>query len=138
MNTDNVLSTVSECTASTNNSDIAGASALAEMNERQSAVATDLHSYIVNTWANRLEKRAGIVAFFTVRVSTAISAGTAIQLCTIPAEFRPVNTYESSLLTKQGTAFQLTCTTDGVVQVIPINDIVAQSIFVLHETYVSS
>lgn len=104
-----------------------------------STSVTNLHSYASTVWANNIEKRAGVAVLSLVtRINADISAGIAITLCNIPEGFRPSTTYEQACMTKQGALYQLTCTVNGVVQIVPTENIVAQSIIILREVYLVS
>ena len=138
-----VLSTLTECTASTTSTDIASASALAELKNslttrRGACVEATAYNTVINTtWTNNLFYKNQIIDCTLAIRLNAITANTEYDIFDIPSGYQPYAEISKIYLTHLGTKVLVTFRPTNVIIIKPLSDITTNTeILHLHETWI--
>lgn len=139
----NVLKTLTECEASTTSTDIAGASALAELNDSlktENSACTEFEEYntaVNTTWTNNLYYKNQIIDCTLVIRLNALTANTAYNIFAIPSRYQPPAEIHKMYITHFGTKVLVTFRPTNTIIIKPLSDITTNTeILYIHETWI--
>ena len=141
--TSNVLSTMAECSASTNKKDVASASALTELNDSLSTItqvnvevsATNVtHTWYALAYKNAITQTANL--HIAIRLNDLNdSTSTTYYIGTLPLGYYPKINVEHVVFTKNGARLVLQILNNGDICIDVLTPVTKNDIFIIHESY---